>query len=47
MLDEVAELMASGKVVPFAGKSFPLESAAEAVQEAVKSARGGKVLLKG
>lgn len=47
MLDELAELFTTGKVVPFAGKSYPLESAVEALQESVKLARGGKVLLKG
>ena len=47
LIDEVMGLIVSGKVVPFSGKSFPLEKAAEAVQEANKQARGGKVFLKG
>ena len=30
-----------------AGKKFPLEQAAEALQESVRDARGGKVFLEG
>lgn len=44
-LEEVIDLLAKGTITTFNGKSFPLVSAAEAVQEAVKAARGGKVFL--
>ena len=45
-LQEVIDMLVDGKVTPFNGKSFPLESAADAVVEAQKQARGGKVFLK-
>lgn len=44
-LEEVIDLLTKGTVTTFNGKSFPLASAAEAVQEAAKAARGGKVFL--
>ena len=47
LLDEVADMLAKGKLTVMSGKSFPLASAVEAVQEANKAARGGKVFLKG
>ena len=34
-------------IQPFSGKSFPLEQAEQAVEEARKPARGGKVFLTG
>ena len=40
-------LMADKIIDPHNGKSFDLSHAAEAVQEAQKEARGGKVFLKG
>ena len=46
-LEEIMELMADKIIDPFNGKSFDLSQAAEAVQEAQKQARGGKILLKG
>ena len=47
LLEEVIDLLVKQKLTPFSGKSYPLESAAEAVVEAGKTARGGKVLLTG
>ena len=46
-LEEIMTLMADKVIDPHNGKSFDLSQAAEAVQEAQKEARGGKVFLKG
>ena len=46
-LEEIMNLMADKVIDPLNGKSFDLSQAAEAVREAQKEARGGKVFLKG
>ena len=46
-MGEVMQLLADHVIVPFAGEKFPLEKAQEAMGEAQKAARGGKVLLEG
>ena len=47
LLEEVLDLLAKGVVTPYNGNSYPLEKVTEAMQEALKPARGGKVFLKG
>jgi hypothetical protein len=44
---QVWDLFLDGTIVPYTGKIFPLESWQEAVEESVKTGRGGKVLLEG
>lgn len=36
-----------GKLMPYTGRSFPLEDVKSALEHATKHARGGKVFLKG
>jgi trans-2-enoyl-CoA reductase len=42
---ELLDLMQQGLLKPFIGKKFPLDQVKEAIAEATKDARGGKVLL--
>ena len=46
-VDEVIQMLVDNTISPLAGKSFPLEKASEAVIEATKRARGGKVFITG
>jgi len=46
-MQDVMQLLADQVIVPYAGEKFPLEKAEEAMAEAQKPARGGKVLLEG
>jgi mitochondrial enoyl-[acyl-carrier protein] reductase / trans-2-enoyl-CoA reductase len=46
-MNDVMQLLADQVIVPYAGERFPLEKAQEAMEEASKAARGGKVLLEG
>lgn len=46
MLEEVMGMFSEGKIQARVGETFPLESAAEAVQAAVKPGSTGKVLIK-
>ena len=44
---QVWDLFLDGTIVPYTGKIFPLEAWEEAGEEAIKTGRGGKVLLEG
>lgn len=44
---QVWDLFLDGTIVPYTGKVFPLEAWQEAVEESLKTGRGGKVLLEG
>ncbi|KAG7666616.1 hypothetical protein Ndes2526B_g04912 [Nannochloris sp. 'desiccata'] len=46
-MQEVMQLLADQVIVPYAGEKYPLDKAEEAMAEAQKAARGGKVLLEG
>lgn len=47
VLHETMDLMVRGVLEPHTGKKFALEDVKEAVVEATKPGRGGKVLLEG
>ena len=47
VLDEIMGMMADKVINPLNGKSFDLTQFAEAVKEAQRQGRGGKVFLKG
>ena len=47
MLEEIMGMVADKVIDPLIGKSYDLTQVAEAVKEAQRQGRGGKVLLKG
>lgn len=46
VLDKTMQALAEGVMAPVIGKAFPISHYQEAVQESLKDARGGKVLIK-